>query len=95
MIGPIRLGTINRWCRLLGFVVSIEVPDEPDGWITVALESSRRWPLTDKGPQGTGEPSPTVCELPPPGWACTREPDHEGPCAAIPWPAGFPGNAAR
>lgn len=25
------------------------------------------------------------CEYPPPGWFCTREPGHEGPCAA--WPA--------
>ena len=24
------------------------------------------------------------CTLPPPGWYCTREPGHEGPCAALP-----------
>lgn len=24
------------------------------------------------------------CLLPPEGWACTREPGHDGPCAAIP-----------
>jgi hypothetical protein len=23
-----------------------------------------------------------TCELPPPGWWCSREPGHEGPCAA-------------
>ena len=23
-----------------------------------------------------------VCGLPPPGWQCSREPGHEGPCAA-------------
>lgn len=22
------------------------------------------------------------CELPPPGWSCSREPGHDGPCAA-------------
>lgn len=27
---------------------------------------------------------PTVCTVPPPGWACTRAPGHDGPCAAIP-----------
>lgn len=26
------------------------------------------------------------CKLPPRGWVCTREPGHEGPCAA--WPEG-------
>lgn len=25
-----------------------------------------------------------VCTLPPPGWYCTRERGHEGPCAAHP-----------
>jgi hypothetical protein len=25
-----------------------------------------------------------LCERPPQGWACTREPGHPGPCAAIP-----------
>lgn len=25
-----------------------------------------------------------TCQLPPPGWYCTREPGHEGPCAAHP-----------
>lgn len=24
------------------------------------------------------------CTLPPPGWRCTREPGHKGPCAALP-----------
>lgn len=26
----------------------------------------------------------TRCHMPPPGWACTREGGHSGPCAAIP-----------
>lgn len=26
----------------------------------------------------------SVCTLPPPGWRCTREPGHDGPCAALP-----------
>lgn len=25
-----------------------------------------------------------VCDVPPPGWFCTRTPGHDGPCAA--WP---------
>jgi hypothetical protein len=32
------------------------------------------------------------CPLPPPGWYCTREPGHAGPCAAWPdsaWPLGM------
>ena len=24
----------------------------------------------------------TKCNIPPPGWVCSREPGHEGPCAA-------------
>lgn len=24
------------------------------------------------------------CEVPPPGWWCSREPGHDGPCAARP-----------
>lgn len=24
------------------------------------------------------------CTVPPPGWRCTREPGHDGPCAALP-----------
>lgn len=27
---------------------------------------------------------PTACALPPTGWVCTREPGHDGPCAAVP-----------
>jgi hypothetical protein len=31
------------------------------------------------------EPSTVLrCERPPQGWACTREPGHPGPCAAVP-----------
>jgi hypothetical protein len=25
-----------------------------------------------------------VCTVPPPGWTCSREPGHDGPCAARP-----------
>lgn len=25
---------------------------------------------------------PRLCNRPPAGWSCSREPDHEGPCAA-------------
>ena len=25
---------------------------------------------------------PDVCQVPPPGWCCTRKPGHGGPCAA-------------
>lgn len=25
----------------------------------------------------------SVCDIPPPGWYCTRKPGHDGPCAAI------------
>lgn len=24
------------------------------------------------------------CDIPPPGWRCTRKPGHNGPCAAVP-----------
>jgi len=30
------------------------------------------------------------CEVPPPGWRCTREQGHEGPCAAVRAPEGEP-----
>lgn len=31
-----------------------------------------------------------ICEIPPPGWKCSRAPGHDGPCAATPThtPAG-------
>ena len=25
-----------------------------------------------------------ACKIPPPGWLCTREEGHDGPCAALP-----------
>lgn len=37
-------------------------------------------------PSATRAPTP-ACALPPPGWACTRAPGHDGPCAAVPPPA--------
>lgn len=30
-----------------------------------------------------------VCDVPPPGWYCTREAGHEGPCAALPHDASL------
>lgn len=44
-------------------------------------------------PNGTGKcdymaspmtPPERRCKVPPPGWWCSREPGHEGPCAAHP-----------
>jgi hypothetical protein len=29
-----------------------------------------------------------ICTRPPPGWYCTRGPNHDGPCAAVPESAG-------
>lgn len=26
----------------------------------------------------------SICNVPPHGWLCTREPGHSGPCAAVP-----------
>lgn len=26
----------------------------------------------------------SVCDSPPAGWRCTRQPGHDGPCAAVP-----------
>lgn len=28
--------------------------------------------------------TPEHCRVPPQGWRCTREPGHDGPCAAVP-----------
>lgn len=28
---------------------------------------------------------PITCEVPPPGWWCSRTGGHDGPCAAHPW----------
>lgn len=28
---------------------------------------------------------PITCEVPPPGWWCSRDGGHAGPCAAHPW----------
>jgi hypothetical protein len=43
---------------------------------------------------GPGRQSP-LCTKPPPGWYCTRDVGHEGPCAALPQPGSFdpPGGA--
>jgi len=35
----------------------------------------------------------TACKLPPAGWRCSREPGHEGPCAARPGSASEPSSA--
>lgn len=29
-------------------------------------------------------PDLAKCDVPPPGWRCTREKVHDGPCAAVP-----------
>ncbi|WP_193596085.1 hypothetical protein [Microbacterium sp. YJN-G] len=31
------------------------------------------------------EVQPITCEVPPPGWWCSRDGGHDGPCAAHPW----------
>lgn len=31
------------------------------------------------------EAHPITCEVPPPGWWCSRDGGHDGPCAAHPW----------
>ena len=36
-----------------------------------------------------------TCDKPPAGWRCTREPDHAGPCAAVPVDAIHPTIAAE
>lgn len=39
-------------------------------------------------PVGTiagAEAQPITCEVPPPGWWCSRDAGHDGPCAAHPW----------
>ncbi len=30
--------------------------------------------------------TPTRCQVPPPGWWCSRSAGHDGPCAARSWP---------
>lgn len=37
----------------------------------------------DNVTQGQREALTGACTVPPPGWACTRKPGHDGPCAAI------------
>lgn len=34
--------------------------------------------------EALGLPDIKTCDVPPVGWRCTREPYHEGPCAAVP-----------
>jgi hypothetical protein len=36
-----------------------------------------------------------VCQVPPPGWRCTREPGHDGSCAAVPDDGNEDGYAER
>lgn len=42
--------------------------------------------------RGLASPEPT-CTVPPPGWACSRSPGHDGPCSAE-WTAGRTADAA-
>jgi hypothetical protein len=30
-------------------------------------------------------PQDDNCQVPPPGWWCSRDPGHDGPCAAYPY----------
>lgn len=48
------------------------------GWVdgVDGLDDPTHW-MPDFAP-------PPVCEVPPEGWACTRKPGHDGPCAAVP-----------
>lgn len=39
--------------------------------------------------------TPNGCTVPPAGWLCTREPGHEGPCAARPREANGPDGYPR
>jgi len=46
--------------------------------------------LNDNPPSDAGSTTPSggegvrACQVPPPGWRCTRAASHDGPCAAIP-----------
>ena len=45
--------------------------------ITAPVSIEGHWPKLEAFDRGE-------CTVPPPGWRCTREPGHEGPCAAVP-----------
>lgn len=60
---------------------------EPDGEhfypVKPDIFSATYEPITDHVVQ-VFEDKPEKCQVPPPGWHCTRHVGHEGPCAAVP-----------
>jgi hypothetical protein len=49
---------------------------------------------TDNERRRHGLPPNLGCKLPPSGWWCSREPGHEGPCAARPSGVSVPSTKA-
>lgn len=62
---------------------------EMSRWVVDAIEMFAFWnrpALLAAMQRRVGYPSTSalVCQLPPRGWWCTRQPGHPGPCAALP-----------
>jgi hypothetical protein len=53
-------------------------------FMAVADWSLRSWRLRPVGAFAAAAESRGKCSLPPPGWECSRNPGHDGPCAAMP-----------
>lgn len=56
------------------------------GTISWGFEEAKRklWELRKKRKKGAKRLELHGCDVPPPGWHCTRAKGHEGPCAAVP-----------
>lgn len=54
---------------------------EPHGW-----RIGKAWLAKQARERAEREQPRRPCDVPPPGWRCTRERGHDGPCAA--WPDG-------
>lgn len=67
-------------------VASVRTKGKADTWEPskeqVAFQDRRRNQFM--AGYAAAEADAAVCQVPPPGWHCTRKAGHEGPCAAVP-----------
>jgi hypothetical protein len=64
-----------QWLKLFGLAATARSEEK-------VVPGSGNDPLS--GRYTLHAPPHTVCRKPPPGWLCSREGDHDGPCAASP-----------
>lgn len=74
-----------------GWTVIVQTACYEDYGVTPGMAAGLNRSIDDRVPVVFRRILPRVngCPVPPPGWSCTREPGHEGPCAAVPTVQGI------